>query len=58
MFVDSVLSPTASTTTITGSVSLASALQKNGAKAYVAMNISIPMTKSVFLARSADFIVC
>lgn len=36
---------------------LATAIQQAGAKAYVAMNISMQLNKTAFLAGTADFIV-
>ena len=36
---------------------LANAMQQNGAKAYVEMSVSMPITKIAFLARTSDFIV-
>jgi hypothetical protein len=36
---------------------LANVMQQMGAKAYVAVNISMPITKTAFLARTTDFIV-
>jgi hypothetical protein len=36
---------------------LANTMQKLGAKVYVAVNVSIPITKTAFLARTTDFIV-
>mmetsp|Transcript_30549 Transcript_30549/g.63885 ORF Transcript_30549/g.63885 Transcript_30549/m.63885 type:complete len:139 (+) Transcript_30549:3007-3423(+) len=36
---------------------LANAIRQNGAKAYVGMSVSMPITKTEFLARTTDFIV-